>query len=60
VYIPKNTSGEDGPRNKPASSWKVINVMLVDWKGDVAFRVAVGQIISAAWNEKTMRLIYLG
>ncbi len=59
VYIPKDTNGEVSI-NRPASSWKVMNIMPVDWTDDVAFRVAVGQIISTAWKEETLSLIYLG
>jgi len=47
-------------RDKPAYNWKVINVMLVEWKGDVAFRVAVGQVIDTAWETKVMRKVFLG
>ncbi|KAN0108597.1 HET domain containing protein [Hyaloscypha variabilis] len=41
--------------------WTVTNVMLVEWEGDVAFRVAVGQVISTAWESgRRERLVYLG
>ena len=40
--------------------WTVVNVMLVEWKGDVAFRVAVGQVIETAWAKGKERLVYLG
>jgi hypothetical protein len=59
-YIPTSSDGKGNSSKNPASSWKVINVMLVVWKGDVAFRVAVGQVISKAWDEKATKLIYLG
>jgi hypothetical protein len=60
MHIPKVSDGNGGTRNLLVTSWKAINVMLVDWKGDVAFRVAVGQVISTAWNEETTKLVYLG
>lgn len=40
--------------------WRVVNVMLVEWKDDVAFRVAIGQIISTAWATKGEEWVYLG
>jgi hypothetical protein len=60
MHIPKGSDGNGGSKNLPATNWKAINVMLVDWKGDVAFRVAVGQVISTAWNEEATKLVYLG
>jgi hypothetical protein len=60
MHIPQVSDGDSGFSNAPVNSWKVMNVMLVEWQGDVAFRVAVGQVISKAWNEDTRRLIYLG
>lgn len=60
MHIPKYIDGNGGSKNSPATNWRAINVMLVDWKGDVAFRVAVGQVISTAWNEETTKLVYLG
>lgn len=44
----------------PIARWRVINVMLVEWKDDVAFRVAIGQVISTAWRSGGERLVYLG
>ena len=55
-YIPKFSEGGD----QLVTKWKVRNVMLVRWVGEVALRVAVGQIISTAWSEQDKRLIYLG
>ncbi|KUJ19722.1 HET-domain-containing protein [Mollisia scopiformis] len=46
--------------DRSAGDWKVINVMLVEWKDDVAFRVAIGQIISTAWGTLGEQLVYLG
>jgi hypothetical protein len=73
-YIPKHTvstggyadsegnyyPGTDQEMADPVHNWKVINVMLVEWKNDVAFRVAVGQVISTAWRSREQRLVYLG
>jgi hypothetical protein len=59
-YIPTTTDGEGNTTKKSSTSWKVINVMLVVWEGDVAFRIATGQVISGAWGGVTTRLIYLG
>jgi hypothetical protein len=47
------------PRGNP-STWTVRNVMLVGWEGDVAFRIAVGQVIASAWCHGRPRLVYLG
>jgi hypothetical protein len=47
-------------RNKSVIDWKVVNVMLVEWKGDVAFRVAVGQVVEPAWPKKEWREVFLG
>ena len=64
-YIPSTSDGEGNSTDRPASSWRVINVMLVLWKGDVAYRVAVGQVIKEAWDHwnasmKKNKIIYLG
>jgi hypothetical protein len=59
-YIPQSTDSEGSSSNKPIGDWKVINVMLVEWMGDVAFRVDVGQVISTAWDDKLTRSVYLG
>lgn len=42
------------------ASWYVRNVMLVEWDGDVALRVATGQIIKSAWGNREKRWVYLG
>jgi hypothetical protein len=59
-YIPQSSDSEGTTSNDSPSSWRVTNVMLVVWSGDVAFRVAVGQVISTAWDEKTRKLVFLG
>jgi hypothetical protein len=73
-YIPKHTVSTGGFADSEGGyypgtteevadsvhNWKVINVMLVEWKNDVAFRVAVGQVISTAWKWRRKRLVYLG
>jgi hypothetical protein len=51
-------SSPDEMRPAPTRDWKVINVMLVQRKDDVAFRVAVGQVISTAWESARQRLVY--
>jgi hypothetical protein len=50
----------EGPPTRNLSTWTVINVMLVKWEGEVAFRVAVGEVISSAWGRGKTRLVYLG
>jgi hypothetical protein len=44
----------------PSYNWRVTNVMLVEWRDDVAFRVAVGCIISTVLEWKPERMLYLG
>jgi hypothetical protein len=49
-----------GPPTHDPKTWTVKNVMLVNWEGEVAFRVAVGEVISSAWGRGKTRLVYLG
>jgi hypothetical protein len=44
----------------PSYNWRATNVMLVEWRDDVAFRVAVGRVISTAFEWKPERMVYLG
>jgi len=43
-----------------ATEWEVINVMLVRWKDDVAYCVAIGKVIGTAWPRLNRRVVYLG
>ena len=62
LYIPRSSDDEGNYSDDPSHSWTVTNVMLVEWSGDVAFRVALGQVISRAWSwdKRTTRLVFLG
>jgi len=44
----------------PQRDWSVTDVMLVEWRDDVAFRVAVGHVISTAFDWKPERIVHLG
>jgi len=44
----------------PRHEWKITNVMLVEWRDDVALKVAIGHIISTAFEWKPERMVYLG
>jgi hypothetical protein len=59
-YIPKEQVVNGPERKELVTKWTVKNVMLVEWRDDVALRVAVGQVISTAWNENDKRSVYLG
>jgi hypothetical protein len=50
----------EGPPTRNPSTWNVVNVMLVKWESEVAFRAAVGEVISSAWGRGKTRLVYLG
>lgn len=54
------SSTVEGPVYRKPFDWKVENVMLVEWKGSIAFRVAVGQVISTAREEGRRQMVYLG
>jgi hypothetical protein len=54
------SSAVEGPVYRKSFDWKVENVMLVEWKGGIAFRVAVGQVISTARKEGRRQMVYLG
>jgi hypothetical protein len=34
----------------PQFLWKVVEVMLIDWEGDVAWRIGIGKIAYNAWK----------
>lgn len=41
------------PTRFPMYTWCLLNVMLVDWEGDYAERIAVGQLHADAWQAAT-------
>ncbi len=44
----------------PEENWRVTDVMLVEWKDDIALRIAVGHVISTAFEWRPNRIVYLG
>lgn len=44
----------------PEEKWEVTDVMLVEWKDNVALRVAVGHVVSTAFEWRPDRIVYLG
>ena len=45
----------------PPMTWEVVNVMLVRWDGELAWRVAVGKVVKTAWDrmEQDRRTVYV-
>ena len=37
---------------RPRSLWPVVNLILVDWDGNIARRAGVAKVIMKAWEEK--------
>ncbi|KAF2106202.1 heterokaryon incompatibility protein-domain-containing protein [Lophiotrema nucula] len=44
---------------KQRNEWQVVNIMMVEWQGQVARRLAIGKVIKAAWQSEKKRWIML-
>lgn len=35
----------------PRRHWHVVNVMMIEWRGEIAERVAIGKVMELAWTQ---------
>jgi hypothetical protein len=61
-YIPTTTNPEGNLMKLTRSSWVILNILLIEWDGEVARRVASGKIMQTYWNMNSEgdRWVFLG
>ena len=63
IYLPGTPEHWDTKKTvDPPDSWKVVNVIMVEWVEGVAFRRGIGKVLVSAWERAERRdmFVYLG